>query len=250
MNEVAKVTEAEVVEAPTIAAPVDPMLAMIERVAMNPDADIAKMRELLAMRREEEDRHREVEFNAAVADAQREMQPVVTNAYNEQTRSKYARLEAISRAIDPIVSKHGFGKSFGQADCPKDDHLRITLELTHRSGFAKHYHLDVPIDGAGMAGKINKTKTHALGSTMSYGRRYLKLMAFDIATGDDDDGNAAGSEYITEAQVTELQELLAAHGVNERDFLAFAKIENLGMIPAKKFTGAKAALIQRGNANA
>ena len=119
MNEVATVAPGEIVEAQTP----DPMLAMIERVALNPDADIAKMRELLAMRREEEDRHREVAFNAAMADAQAEMRPVVTNAYNDQTRSKYAKLEAISKAIDPVVSKHGFGKSFGQGECPLADQI-------------------------------------------------------------------------------------------------------------------------------
>lgn len=246
MNEVTKVEPNEVAEA-RIAPHVDPMLAMIERVAMNPDADIAKMRELLAMRREEEDRHREVEFNAAMADAQNEMQPVVTNAWNDQTRSRYAKLEAISKAIDPIVSKHGFGKSFGQADCPKENHLRVTMELSHRCGFSKHYYLDVPIDATGMAGKVNKTATHALGSTMSYGRRYLKLMAFDIATGDDDDGNRAGSETITDEQVSELQELLATNGVKEADFLAFAKLDSLDQIRAKNFAKACAAIKQRGN---
>lgn len=246
MNEVTKVEPNEVAEA-RIAPQVDPMLAMIERVAMNPDADIAKMRELLAMRREEEDRHREVEFNAAMADAQSEMQPVVTNAWNDQTRSRYAKLEAISKAIDPIVSKHGFAKSFGQADCPKENHLRVTMQLTHRCGFSKHYHLDVPIDATGMAGKVNKTATHALGSTMSYGRRYLKLMAFDIATGDDDDGNRAGSETITDEQVSELQELLATNGVKEADFLAFAKLDSLDQIRAKNFAKACAAIKQRGN---
>lgn len=252
MNDVVTIDNdsTDMVEIPAGLTQVDPMLAMIERVALNPDADIAKMRALLDMRREEEDRVAETAFNAAMADAQAAMLPVVAKSKNDQTNSRYAKLDAIAKAIDPIITKHGFAKSFGQGESPKDNHYRVTMELTHRAGHKKSYQLDVPVDATGLKGSVNKTATHALGSTMSYGRRYLKLLAFDIATGDDDDGNAAGFQYITEEQVLELQELLSTNAVSEVDFLKFAKIDNLSQIYASKFNAAKAAIVQRGSANA
>jgi hypothetical protein len=36
------------------------------------------------------------------------------------------------------------------------------------------------------------TRTHATGSAFSYGKRYLLIGMFNLAIGDDDDGNAAG----------------------------------------------------------
>ena len=51
----------------------------------------------------------------------------------------------------------------------------------------------MPADGKGAQGRDVMTRTHATGSAVSYGRRYLLLMIFNIAVGgEDDDGNAAG----------------------------------------------------------
>ena len=123
------------------------------------------------------------------------------------------------------------------------------MELAHRAGFTKHYRIDVPIDATGMAGKVNKTKTHAMGSTLSYGRRYLKLMAFDIATGDDDDGNAAGSgQTITAEQYQRLTGLLQElddPDAEEARFILWCKVDRLEELPTEKFGRAEAALVQK-----
>ena len=52
-------------------------------------------------------------------------------------------------------------------------------------------HFDLALDGVGLKGNPNKTAVQASGSTISYGRRYLKLMVFDVVlTNEDNDGNA------------------------------------------------------------
>jgi hypothetical protein len=205
------------------------------------------MRAVLDMRTEMMDRDAEVAFSAAMSDVQSEMRPVLAESENKQTSSKYAKLDAIAKAIDPIISKHGFSKSFGQGETDKQNHYRVTMELRHRAGFKKDYFLDVPVDAAGMAGKINKTATHALGSTMSYGRRYIKLMAFDIATGDDDDGNSATHrETITAEQVQKITDLLLEHDVDEERFLKVGKLDKISDLLAVNFDAACTHIKQAG----
>ena len=65
--------------------------------------------------------------------------------------------------------------------------------LSHERGYKRTFHIDMPADGKGAQGRDVMTRTHATGSAVSYGRRYLLLMIFNIAVGgEDDDGNAAG----------------------------------------------------------
>jgi len=65
-------------------------------------------------------------------------------------------------------------------------------------------------------------------SANTYGKRGLLKMIFNIAEyGEDDDGNAAGTILINEAQLKTLKEKIAASGADEAKICEFAKIENL-----------------------
>ena len=226
----------------------DAMLAMIERVASNPDADLAKMEALLAMRRSEEDRGAEREFDAAMARAQSQMHTVVRDRNNDQTRSKYATLEAISKALKPIWTQHGFSLSFGTAADGPEGHHRVTCRVSHSGGHSRDVAADIPVDDKGMKGQVNKTGTHAFGSTVSYGRRYLTMMIFDIATGDDDDGNSAGrapEPFIVAEQYQMLMGEIETRGASEQAMLDFLKVEDLHQITETQFWKAMAALRKR-----
>ena len=50
------------------------------------------------------------------------------------------------------------------------------------------------------------TKTHAAGSALTYGQRYLLKMIFNIAIGSDDDGNAASPRATRVPSPSEAQE--------------------------------------------
>lgn len=204
---------------PAVATSDDPILAAILAAARDPQVDIEKFRALKAMYDEERAYHDQREFNEAFSAAQSEMEPVIKDRKNTQTKSNYATIEAIAKAITPIYTKHGFAMSFSQCDAKKGNHLGVACVLS-RGSVSKHYQAEVPIDAAGMQGTRNKTDTHAYGSTMHYGRRYLKLSVWDIATQDaDDDGNAAGGApivpTITEEQAVALRELVKAAGRTE-----------------------------------
>lgn len=166
----------------------DAWLSMIERAARDPSVDVSKMERMFEMRERVMKTSAEQAFNASFVAVRAAVGPVIKNKSNDQTRSKYADLFAIADVLDPIMTENGFAATFGTADCPLENHYRITGTLLHAQGHSKEYHVDVPVDGAGIKGQTNKTATHAFGSTMTYGRRYLKVAMFDISI-TDNDGN-------------------------------------------------------------
>lgn len=99
------------------------------------------------------------------------------------------------------------------------------------------------------------TKTHAAGSAMSYGMRYLLKMIFNVAIGeDDDDGNSAGEvEYVTESQINAIKKLMAETESDEQAFLGYLDVSDLAELPKRSFNKAMNALKikkQRMNENA
>jgi hypothetical protein len=169
------------------------LIQVIERAAANEKIDVEKMERLLAMQERILDRNAEVAFNEAMRAAQEEMPKVLRNKRNDQTNSHYADLEKVNEIIVPVYVKHGFSLSFGTADTPTLGHIRITCLVSHVAGHSRPYFCDMPLDIAGIKGNQNKTPTHAHGSTMSYGRRYLTLLIFNITlTNEDNDGNGLG----------------------------------------------------------
>ena len=163
-----------------------PLLAVILDAAKRPEIDVEKMERLLAMHERVTAKEAEKSFNDAMAACQKEMPAIVKDSHNESTRSTYAKLEKVNAAIVPIYTKWGFSLSFGTADSPLAKHYRVTCKIAHKDGHSENRQADVPIDDTGMKGTPNKTQTHGFGSTMSYGRRYLTLLIFNISLVNED----------------------------------------------------------------
>jgi hypothetical protein len=169
----------------------DPLMSVIERAARDQNIDIDKLDRLLAMAERQRTQAAEQAFNAAMAAAQTEMEPVRSDSSNPQTRSRYASYAALDRAVRPIYTRHGFGLSFNTGEGAPADQIRVLCFASHNAGYTRMYHIDMPADGKGAKGGDVMTKTHATGSGVSYGMRYLFKMIFNLATDIDDDGNAA-----------------------------------------------------------
>jgi hypothetical protein len=146
------------------------------------------------------DRQAKQDFAIAMAECQSKMPNILKTKENKQTHSKYESLDALNKVISPVYTSHGFSISFGTDTAPNDESpmIRVTAEVSHRGGWFKDYHYDLPYDMCGIAGTVNKTKIHASGSTLSYGRRYLLKLIFNLTTVDelDDDGNANGKSEV------------------------------------------------------
>jgi hypothetical protein len=221
------------------------ILNVIARAAADPKTDVDKLERLLAMQERVLEREAEQAFNAALRSAQDEIQPIVRNKTNDSTKSKYANLEAVSDAIDPVLRRHGFSQSFGTADCPMAGHYRVTCRLSHTAGHHRDYQADVPADTMGMKGTQNKTATHGFGSALSYGRRYLKLLIADVAT-TDDDGRAAGrGGPINKEQAKVINGLCDAVGADKVAFCRYLKIGSLPELAAIDYDNAIHVLKQK-----
>jgi hypothetical protein len=169
-----------------------PTLALIERAARDKKIDIAKMRELLAMQSEEEKRIAARIFEAQMNEVQTKIEPVRKDADNPHTKSRFATYHALDAAIRPIYVEHGFSVSFDTEETDKPDTVVVLCYVGHRAGHNRVYRIAMPAEGKGAKGGDVMSKTHATGSAVTYGRRYLLSMILNIATLQDDDGNAAG----------------------------------------------------------
>lgn len=238
----------EVAHTETAMLPADPMVSMIERVAMDPNSDLDKLERMLAMKERLDATAAQAAFNEALALAQAEMPSVAAIHDNDQTRSKYAKLADIYEVCKPIAAKHGF--SFNVIPVAGGREGFMSMKWTLRRG--AHIESDVsevPLDDRGMKGTANKTGTHAYGSTTSYGRRYLFCAVFDVAIGDDDDGKSTEEPTtISKEQYIELRKLLDESGMSDVKFNTAYGHPNpsqadLHQFPAGKFEEAKQRLI-------
>lgn len=223
----------------------DGILSVIARAAKDPNVDVDKMERLFAMQERVLARDAEQRFNEAMATAQKEMPQIKRGGKNATTNSTYAELDAMSEAMLPVIAKHGFSLSFGTDISPLPNHYRVTCDVSHIGGHTRKYNADVPADLTGMKGTPNKTSTHAYGSTLSYGRRYLKMLIFDVATTDDDGRAANSGEKITDSQLTTLETLIEEGGGDKIKFCRFYKIDRMGDLPVVKFAEAFDVLTQR-----
>lgn len=166
------------------------IMAVISKAASDPNTDVDKLERMMAMYERMEAKRAEQEYSEALRQAQQVMPVIAKTAENKQTNSMYAKLENITKAITPIITEHGFSMSFGTGDSPLEGHVRVVCDVSHVGGCTKRYWYDLPPDAEGIKGTRNKTDIHASASSLSYGRRYLTTLIFNLTIeGMDNDGN-------------------------------------------------------------
>ena len=239
---------------PAVQSDAASLMDVITRAAKDPSVDVNKLERLMAMYERINGERAKREFDAGMNACQAELRPISQDAANPQTRSKYASYAALDNAIRPIYTKHGFAVSFNTDDGAPDGYVRNLAEVTHRGGHSKFFKLDIPCDGLGAKGGAVMTKTHATMSAVSYGRRGLSKMIWNLAEGEyDDDGNAAGAApgLLTADQVAWIIQVHDENHFPLPKFLAWAGVERVEDIPADKWPRVQTALkakIEQANA--
>lgn len=216
-------------------------LSPLVQLAMSKDIDPERLDKLLEVQISYEANEAKKAFSAAMSECQKEMPMIVKNAENKQTSSTYAKHEAVCKAVKPIYTEAGFSLSFHEGTAKQPEEIRTICDVAHSLGHSKQYYIDLPSDGAGLKGNANKTPIHAKGSTFSYGRRYLTLMIFDLATYDDNDGNTGNSaaepaKLITKTQVNKLRKAIKDNDRDEAAFLKYIKKDSLEEIHELSFS--------------
>ena len=207
------------------------IMSVIERVAMSPDADIEKLERMLDMQERVLDRNAKQAFTADLASMQVKMPRVVEHGTGHNN-AKFAKLEDINDAIRPVLQEFGFAVTFRIKH--EGALIHVCTVLSHKQGHSEETTIVLPADTSG-----SKSAVQAIGSTISYGKRYGVCALLNISTGDDVDGNTAGgSEAIDSEQLKQLLDAMKAAKVEQKDFCKSARIGLPHELLASRFEGA------------
>lgn len=221
------------------------MLSFIGNAATNPNVDPAKMRELLAIRKELKDEEAAEAFEAALVQVQKKLAVVkITKRGNIEIYAKtdpehrnppiqktpFARYEDLSAIIKPILIPHDFTLRHKNG-ISAAGRVTVTTVLAHVRGHKEESFFEGEADASG-----SKNNVQGRGSTISYGKRYNTVSLLDlVAEGQDDDGALGAGETIEPEQLTELLDKCAKHGVDQAKFKTFLKVPTLAGLPASRF---------------
>ena len=131
-----------------------------------------------------------VDLNAALRRIQDELKKIPKRGENRETNSKFAKEEDIDDALEGLLKRERMTLSFEPRISERPECVVIVGILSLNGAFTKEYPLEMPADGKGAKGGGVMSRTHATGSAITYGKRYLKNMIFDLRF-TDDDGNRA-----------------------------------------------------------
>jgi len=213
------------------------MMDTISRLALSPNCDMDKMERLIALQERMEAKNALESFNASFAEMQCEMPSVEKRTENTHTKKMYADLDDINFAVRPVMAKFGFGVSFKIVNHEKG--VTVTGILMHKAGHREETSMLLPLDtGAG------RSAVQSVGSTTTYGKRYVMCALLNITSGDDNDNDGyvdQSTVLITPAQAKQVQALLDK--CSEAVHANFEKMYgDPGQIPKANFDGVVAGL--------
>jgi len=154
------------------------------------------------------------ELNAALCKAQSEMGPARKGKVNPAFRSNYADLASVIEAVQPL---HDHGIAYQQLVSVEGANVSVRTILRHVSGQV--------LDCGAMVARAKDESAQAIGSALTYLRRYSLQTACGIASADDD-GQAAGRPAPTQpttwtaAEARDFFAQLSAIGCTERELSA------------------------------
>jgi hypothetical protein len=224
------------------------LLPAIIGLAKDPSVDVAKLDALLKMQAQMEERDAKREAVEAFTKLSADLPRVKKNGTIDLGKDKdgrprsiaFARWEDMDAIIRPLLTANGFTLSF-DSTTREGGGLVITGELMHRSGHVRTATIPLPLDSG-----PGRNNLQAVGSTLSYGKRYCAEMLLNIVReGEDDDGHAAGLRFISGEEVEQLQKLIEETGTDERRFLDVLQLQHLGEIQQGGFTIARNMLLQK-----
>jgi len=177
---------------------------------------------------------------AAMAKVQASIEGAKKGSDNPHFKSKYADLTECWTACRNALTENGVAVIQGVVS----GNMKTTL--THSSGEW------ISDEGIPLCGYQNaKNPMQALGSAVTYARRYGLCAMVGIAP-EDDDGNAltqdkpqADPRFITEDQEFELAKLITDTQSDKTAFLNYLGVTSLSELPLANFDNAKAALLKK-----
>lgn len=210
------------------------LLQALVHVATTPGISIDVIERMVALQERQEARQAQTAFMDAMAECQKEIPQIDRSGrimVKERTRSTFALHEDIDTAIRPIYTAHGFAVAYDTT--PRDGKLEVSCKVTHRMGHAEMKTIALPIDNSDF-----RSGVQSVGSTITYGKRQLLGMHFNIVTkGVDNDGRGS-DKPITQEEANDLQSLMEEVKQDIPRFLKYFEIDKISDLPARELKGA------------
>jgi len=217
------------------------VLALIERVALDPRADVEKLERMMAMYERLEAKAAELAYNAAKGRILKKLagikivknRPVLHEVEKGKPQKgtyeafKYAPLEEIDKHLRPLLADEDMDLSYS-GEPQESGGILIRGRLKHLpSGHYEDSFMPAPLDTSG-----GKSDVQAVGSTNSFLRRYVACNIFNIVVVGDDDNGTGGT--IDEAQTKTILGLLkkAKGGPKFLKYMKAQSIEEAGSLEA------------------
>lgn len=216
------------------------MLTILQDAVSSKDIDPVKMQLLLDVQERIMNKQAVQDFDEAMKRVNEDLPRIIKKGsvgYKEDKNNKnsatveafkFARYEDVDEKLRPLLKREGFTLSF-TSDWRDGGGLIMHATLSHKGGHSVKSSLPLALDTSG-----GKNNVQAMGSTTSYGRRYLCYMLFNIVTvGEDDDGKSAETEFVTKEEVDELKNALKLSDSDEVKFLEYVQVARLEDINRK-----------------
>lgn len=223
--------------------------ADLMRYAMDKGPEgVAMLRELMAMKREQDVLDAARAYNAAMAAFQAECPPIpregkadyATNA-GGAVKYDFAKLDTIKRVAGPFAAKHGLSWTFRTEY--EGNKIKTICVMRHAAGHIDDSSFFIsPIDGMAKMSETQKTS-----GTETVGMRQSLRKALGLSSTEPDNDGAGGDagEVITPDQVTILDGYINESRVDRDKFLKWAGADILEGVMASRFDSCVAALKAR-----
>ena len=223
-----------------LSTPANSAVSIIQQ-AIATGADPAYLRELLQVREQWEAGEARKLYSQAISDFQSRC-PIIEKGDKAHNKA-YAAMDRIWRTIRPLLDETGLSIVW-TVNTLTDYGLHIEGEIRHRAGHSVAISYDLP-----MPDKVTgQNAAQQMGSASSYAKRYATCAALGIVTGEDDDGLAAGTAYVTKEQADELVAILETLKDRDKalsDLLEYGQCDSVSDLPAAKFNLGRKALLTK-----
>lgn len=220
------------------------LLNFVALAVKDKDIDVSKLDALLRMQREIVADEAKLKFNQALARMTTGKLRVKKNGRVDLGQGKgsydFATWPDMDDVLRPLMEREGFTLSFNM-ETKDGGGAVVSGTLLHIDGHSRTVTVPLALDAG--AGRNN---LQAMGSTLSYGKRYCAEMLFNIVReGADDDGKLGGTVFITAVQVAEIEQLITSGNIPRDPFLEWIGAVRVENIQAADFTTAKNALLKK-----
>lgn len=201
MNAVAhKETAQAMTLAPEAGADISALMVLVQRAALDPSFDVAKLQALMEMKERWDANEARKAYVAAMAEFKANPPEILKRKLVEfdtakgKTAYMHAELADVTEAVIQPLAQAGFSHAWATKQLD-GGLIEVSCTLTHRMGHSESVTLKSSADQSG-----GKNNIQAIASTVTYLERYTLLMATGLATkGIDDDARSAEAQPIDTA---------------------------------------------------